>query len=69
MSATLTVEDLRRWEDHGALWRVVTAERARMTIQLCSCLGEPVELGVTDDPRVMTFVRARGGRSDGGELR
>src|SRR4051794_22992792 len=37
------VEVLRRWEDHGAEWRVLHLSDDAAIVDLCTCYGEPVE--------------------------
>ena len=59
MTASLTLEDLRRWEDHGATWRAVEVDDRYVVVQLCTCFGEPVELGRSDVPEVVDYVRTR----------
>ena len=58
------VEELRRWEDSGALWQVVARSADRLTIALLRCDGgEEVERLVSDDPALLAFVGVRD-RSD-----
>nr|WP_236567801.1 MULTISPECIES: hypothetical protein [unclassified Nocardiopsis] len=50
---------LRRWEEHGAVWRVVERSPGRVTVALCRCDGgEEVERLVSGDPRLLAFVDA-----------
>jgi hypothetical protein len=53
-----TLEDLRRWEDHGASWRAVEVGEAHAIIELCTCYGEPVDLVRGETPELIEFVRA-----------
>ena len=54
------VETLTRWEDHGAVWRVVARTPSRVTVALCRCDGgEEVDRLVSDDPDLLAFVGAR----------
>ena len=53
------VEVLKRWEDHGAEWRVVALGDDRAIVDLCTCSGEPVERLESDDPALITFLRER----------
>ena len=55
-----TVEDLERWEEHGAIWRPFEVTDQRAVVQLCTCYGEPVDLVESDDPQLIEFVRQRG---------
>ncbi len=56
---SVTVEDLERWEDHGAMWRTLEITDERATIELCTCYGEPVDVVGSEAPEVLEFVRAR----------
>ncbi|WP_150242898.1 hypothetical protein [Nocardiopsis quinghaiensis] len=54
------VEVLVRWEDHGAVWRVVERTPSGVTVALCRCDGgEEVERLVSDDPALLAFVDGR----------
>ncbi len=54
------VEELRRWEDSGAHWQVVSRTADRLTIALLRCDGgEEVERLVSDDPALLAFVGVR----------
>jgi hypothetical protein len=55
-----TIEDLERWEEHGAIWRPFEVTDERAVVQLCTCYGEPVDLVESDDPKLIEFVRRRG---------
>lgn len=58
------VEQLRRWEDSGALWRVLSRDAHRVTIGLFSCDGgEEVHRLTSADPALLRFVAGRD-RSD-----
>ncbi len=59
MSHGLTVEELRRWLDHGAQWRVLELSMERVELELCSCVGEPVDRAASEDAAVIEFVRSR----------
>ena len=58
------VDVLRRWEDHGALWRVESLTGDRAVVVLCTCHGEPVERLESSDVALIQFVRARGDSND-----
>jgi hypothetical protein len=58
----LTVADLQRWVEAGAHWRVLAAGEHHVTVELCSCLGEPVERLESEAPEVLDYLR--GLRSD-----
>ena len=54
------VEELRRWEDSGAHWQVVSRTADRLTIALLRCDGgEEVERLVSDDAALLAFVGVR----------
>lgn len=57
--ASVTVEDLERWEQRGAVWRTVAVNDHRALIDLCSCTGEPMERVQGDAPELIEFVRSR----------
>jgi hypothetical protein len=53
------VDVLTRWEDHGAVWRVVDLTDERAVIDLCTCYGEPVDRIESTDPQLLRFVAER----------
>ena len=53
------VEVLRRWEDHGAVWRVVSLSDERAVVDLCTCHGEPVERLESTDAALLRFLAER----------
>ena len=53
----LTIDGLERWVFFGATWRVVDISRDRAVVDLCSCMGEPVERRESDDPAVIAYLR------------
>jgi hypothetical protein len=53
------VEVLERWEDHGAMWRVVSVGDEHAVVDLCTCTGEPVERLESGDPDLIRFLRER----------
>jgi hypothetical protein len=55
--APTTIEDLTRWEEHGAIWRAVELTDERAVVQLCTCYGEAVDLVQSEDPKVIEFVQ------------
>jgi hypothetical protein len=56
---------LRRWEDFGAVWRVVARRGTGVTLSLCRCDGgEEVERLTSDDPRLMSFLGGRWSNTD-----
>ncbi|WP_238422855.1 hypothetical protein [Gordonia sp. 'Campus'] len=62
----MTLDDLVRWEDSGAGWRVIHSGPAGVTLALLRCDGgEEVDRVVVDDPEVIAHV---GGRSSSEDL-
>jgi hypothetical protein len=60
------VEVLRRWEDLGALWRVVGQGPGGVTVALCRCDGgEEVERLTSDDAALLTYLAGRTSSEDG----
>jgi len=53
------VEVLRRWEGHGAEWRVLHLSDEAAIVDLCTCYGEPVERLESRDPELISYLRER----------
>ena len=54
------VAELRRWEDAGAVWSVVSRTQDRVTIALLRCDGgEEVDRFTSDDPRLLEYIGQR----------
>jgi hypothetical protein len=54
------VDYLRRWEEFGAVWRVVERDRDSVTISMCRCDGgEEVERLTTADPALVAWLARR----------
>jgi hypothetical protein len=60
MRRAATVEDLERWEEHGAVWRALEVDDERAVVQLCACHGEPVEVVHGEDAEFIAYVRRHG---------
>ncbi len=59
------VQDLQRWEDSGAHWRVLTRTPDSLTIALLRCDGgEEVDRFTSTDPRLLDFVGDRSTSED-----
>jgi hypothetical protein len=58
-----TVEYLKDWELHGATWRAIELSDDHAVIELRSCYGEPMDRVEGHDPKLIEYVRARGGES------
>ncbi|MGE2834860.1 hypothetical protein [Mycobacterium sp. SMC-4] len=56
------VADLQRWEDAGAVWRVLSRHGEEITIALLRCDGgEEVDRFTSSDARLREFVGDRAG--------
>jgi hypothetical protein len=53
------IHQLRRWEEHGAEWRVVHLSDERAIVDLCTCYGEPVDQLDSDDAELIAWLRER----------
>ena len=54
------VTTLRRWEDAGGLWRVLTRDAGSITVGLYRCDGgEEVDRIVTAEPALTEFLAGR----------
>jgi hypothetical protein len=56
---TLTLDDLQRWEDHGATWNTLELDDRHAIVQLCTCYGEPVDIVRGEEPQLIEFIRRR----------
>jgi hypothetical protein len=56
---SVTIEDLERWEDNGAMWRPFEVTATHAVIDLCSCTGEPMERVQSDAEEVVELARSR----------
>ncbi len=60
--AETAVETLRRWEERGAVWQVVSRTPTRIEIALLTCTGgEEVDRLASSDPELLEFVGTRTG--------
>lgn len=56
---------LQRWEDCGAVWRVLARLPSGVTVALCRCDGgEEVERFTSPDPRLLAFLAGRSSSLD-----
>lgn len=54
------VSQLRRWEDSGAMWRVVRRPAGSVTVALCRCDGgEEVGRITSTEPAVLRYIGER----------
>ncbi len=59
------VERLRRWEESGAVWRVLFGPSPQLTVAFLRCDGgEEVDRLVSDHPDLLAFVAARSASDD-----
>lgn len=56
---TVSIDDLRRWEDAGAVWDVRVLEDDGALIELKECTGQLVEVVRAASPDVVEHVRRR----------
>jgi hypothetical protein len=57
---TEPVELLRRWEQFGAVWRVVSRSSGEVTVALCRCDGGEEVMRVTSaSPELRTWLADR----------
>lgn len=56
---SVTIEDLERWEDNGAMWRPFEVTATHAVIDLCSCTGEVMERVQSGAEDVIELARAR----------
>jgi hypothetical protein len=56
------VDVLRRWQESGAIWKVVARTASRLEISLLTCDGgEEMQRLSSADPDLIAFVGARSG--------
>jgi hypothetical protein len=55
---SLSIEDLKRWEENGATWRAIEVSDQRAVVELRTCYGEPVDQLEGDAPELIEFVRS-----------
>jgi hypothetical protein len=59
------VSVLRRWEDSGGVWRVLSRSAAHVDVALCTCdAGEEMDRLTSTDPVVLDFIGVRSGSDD-----
>ena len=52
--------ELRRWQDSGAVWEVISRTGAGVTVALLRCDGgEEVDRFTSEDPRLLAFIGDR----------
>jgi hypothetical protein len=54
------VEELRRWQDAGAVWEVISRKGHSVTVALLRCDGgEEVDRFTSEDPALLRFIGDR----------
>ncbi len=57
-----TVRVLRRWEESGGSWRVISRSAGRMEISLLTCdAGSEMDRLTSGDPELLDYVGTRDG--------
>lgn len=60
MSAVESVEVLRRWENAGGTWEVLSRSSGVLTVRLCTCTGgEEVDRLTSSEPSLTAYVGQR----------
>ncbi|MFI5502244.1 hypothetical protein ACIA5E_24540 [Nocardia asteroides] len=63
--STDPVETLRRWQDSGAIWRVLARRADAVTVGLFECTGgQEVDRFTSTDPAVLRFIGERSTSED-----
>jgi hypothetical protein len=57
MRHEITIPELERWQEHGAMWRTLVVDEDRVVVELCTCFGEPVDVAESCSPDTIAFVR------------
>lgn len=56
------LEQLRRWENAGAVWRVIARTQHTVDVALLTCsAGEEVSRLHSDDPALLAYIGSREG--------
>lgn len=54
------MERLERWQEFGAVWRVVSRAAGTLTISLCRCDGgEEIDQLTSNDPDLLAWLGSR----------
>jgi len=61
VTRSVTVEELERWREHGAIWRALELSDQRAVVELCTCYGEPVDMVASEARELIEYVRAHRG--------
>jgi hypothetical protein len=58
VTSSVTIEDLERWSENGAIWRAREVSDEHAVIDLCSCSGEPMQRVESGSLELIDYVRA-----------
>jgi hypothetical protein len=61
------VDVLERWQESGALWRVVHLSERLAVVELLTCHGEPVDRIRSTDARLISWLGCDADSDDGGD--
>ena len=50
------VDKVRRWQESGAMVRVVRRSATHVVLDLCTCTGEPVERLASGDRELLDYL-------------
>jgi hypothetical protein len=53
------IDVLKRWEDHGAVWRAWSVTETEAIVDLCTCTGEPVDQLRSSDAALLRYLAKR----------
>jgi hypothetical protein len=53
------LDALRRWEEHGAEWRLLVLTDERAVVELRTCYGEPVDRLESSERELIEYLRKR----------
>ena len=58
------LDKLKRWEEHGAIWRTKSLSEETAVVALLTCHGEPVDELRSSDPKLLEYLSARPSSED-----
>ena len=51
------LDKVQRWEQSGAILRVMSLDRRRAVVELCTCTGERMERLESSDAELLAYLR------------
>ncbi|WP_188830727.1 hypothetical protein [Nocardia camponoti] len=61
----MTIDTLARWQDSGAIWRVLSRADHAVTVGLFECTGgQEVDRFTSTDPELIAFLAGRASSED-----